>query len=66
MDETLQVSHSPVLKHLHEDLHFQSFHVRWIPHLLKLELREQRRRYSSEMIPILTTADQDVLHHLVT
>jgi transposase len=34
MAETPQVSHSTVLKHLHEDLQFQSFHLRWVPHLL--------------------------------
>jgi hypothetical protein len=32
---------------------FQSFHLRWVPHLLTPELREQRRVYASEMIPIL-------------
>jgi hypothetical protein len=43
MAEILQVSHSPVLKHFHEDLQFQSFHLRWVPYLLTPELREQRR-----------------------
>jgi Mn-dependent DtxR family transcriptional regulator len=32
--EILQVSHSTVLKHLHEDLQFQTFHLRSVPHLL--------------------------------
>jgi hypothetical protein len=50
MAETLQVSHSTVLKQLHEDIHFQSFHLRWVPHLLTPESREQRRGYGSEMI----------------
>jgi hypothetical protein len=59
MDETLQISHSTVLKHLHEDLHFQSLHLHCVPPVLTPELREQRRRYSSEMIPILKAADQD-------
>jgi hypothetical protein len=66
MAEPLQVSHSTVLKHLPEDLQFQSFHLPWVPHLLTLELREQRRPYASEMIPILTAAAHDGWHHLVT
>jgi transposase len=40
MAEILQVSHSTVLKHLHEDFRFQSFHLRWVPHVLTPELRE--------------------------
>jgi hypothetical protein len=66
MVEILQVSHSTVLKHLHEGLQFQSFHLRWVPHLLMPELREQGRAYATEMIPILATAAHDGWHHLVT
>jgi transposase len=44
--EILQVSHSTVLKHLHKDLQFQSFHLLWVLHLLTPELREQRRAYA--------------------
>jgi hypothetical protein len=44
--EILQVSHPRVLEHLHEDLQFQSFRLRWVPHLLTPELREQRRAYA--------------------
>jgi hypothetical protein len=40
--ETLHASHSTVLKHLDEDLGFHRFHLRWIPHLLTPELKEQR------------------------
>jgi hypothetical protein len=40
--ETLQVSHSIVLKHLHEDLHCNSFYLPWVPHPLTRESREQR------------------------
>jgi hypothetical protein len=64
--EILQVAHSTVLKHLHEDLRFQSFHLRRVPHLLKSELREQRRADASEMIPILAAAAHDRWHHFVT
>jgi hypothetical protein len=66
MAEILQVSHSTVIKHLHKDLQFQSFHLRWVPHLLTPELREQRRAYPNEMIPILAAAAHDGWHHLVT
>jgi transposase len=66
MAETLQVSHSTVLKHLHEDFHFQSFHFCSVSHPLREGLREQRRGYASEMIPILASVDQDGSHHLVT
>jgi hypothetical protein len=63
--DILHISHSTVLKHLHEDLHFQSFYLRSIPHLLTPELREQRCRYTSEMIPILTAATRDGWRHPV-
>jgi hypothetical protein len=65
MAEALQVPHSMVLKYLRQDLLFQSFHFRSILHLLTPDLREQRRGYASEMIPILTAAGQDGWHHLV-
>jgi hypothetical protein len=29
-----------VLKHFHDDLHFQWFYLRWVPHLFTPELRE--------------------------
>jgi hypothetical protein len=64
MAEILQVSHSTLLKHLREDLQFQSFHLRWVPHLLTPELREQRGTYANEMIPILAAADRDWWRHL--
>jgi hypothetical protein len=64
--ETLQVSHSTVLKHLHEDLGFQSFHLRWVPHLLTPELKEQRRTDATDMITVLPSAQKDGWHHLIT
>jgi hypothetical protein len=64
--ETIHILHSPVLKHLHEDFHFQSFYLRWVPHLFTSELREQRYRYASEIIPVSTAAARDGWHHLVT
>jgi hypothetical protein len=66
MAEVLQVSHSTVLKHLREDLQFQSFHLHWVPRLLTPELREQRSAYASEMIPILAAAAHDSWHHPIT
>jgi transposase len=41
--ERLQVSHATMLKHLHEDLEFRCFYLRWVPLLLTPELKEQRR-----------------------
>jgi hypothetical protein len=64
--ETLQVSHSTVLKHLHEDLGLQSFHLRWVPHLSTPELKEQQHTYATEMIAVLLLAQKDDWHHLVT
>jgi hypothetical protein len=64
--ETLQVSHSTVLKDLHENLGFQSFHLRWVPHLLTPELKEQRHTYATEMIAVLLSAPKDGWHHLGT
>jgi hypothetical protein len=66
MPATLQVSHSAVLKHLHQELGFQSFLLRWVPHLLTPELKEQRRLYANEMIAVLLSAQKDGWHHLVT
>jgi hypothetical protein len=64
--ETLQMSHSMVLRHLHEDFAFQSFHLRRVPHLLTHELKEQRHAYAIEMIVVLLSAEKDGYHHLVT
>jgi hypothetical protein len=63
--ETLQMSHSTVVKHLHEDLGFQSSHLRWVPHLLTPELKERRRTYATEMRTVLLSAQKDGWHHLV-
>jgi hypothetical protein len=57
--ETLQVSHSTVLKHLYEDLGFQSFHLEWVPHLLTDELKERRCTYATEMIAVSLSAQKD-------
>jgi hypothetical protein len=57
--EALYVLHSTVLKHLHEDLGFQSFHLRWVPHLLTPELKEQRLAYATEMITNIVSAQKD-------
>jgi hypothetical protein len=64
--ETLHISHSTGLKHLHDDLHFQLFYLRWVPHQLTVELREQRSRFAREMILVFTAAARDGWHHLVT
>jgi hypothetical protein len=64
--EVLQVSHSTVFKHLHEDFGFQSFHSRWVPHLLTPEFKEQRRTYAAERITVLPSAQKNSWYHLVT
>jgi hypothetical protein len=64
--ETLQMSNSTVLKHLHEDRSFQSFYLQEVPHLLTPGLKEQRRTYAAEMIAFLLSAHKDGWHHLVT
>jgi AraC-like DNA-binding protein len=64
--ETLHMSHSTVLKHLREDLGFQSFHLRRVPHLLAPELKEQRSIYVTEMTAVLLSAQKDGWHHLIT
>jgi hypothetical protein len=64
--ETLQVSHSSVLKHLHQDLGFQFFHLRLVPHMSTPELKEQRPTYATEMIVVLLSAQKDGWHHLVS
>jgi hypothetical protein len=66
MAEILQVSDFTVLKHLHEDLQLQSFHLHWVPHMLTPELREQLRASARGMIPILAAVAHDGWHHLVT
>jgi predicted transcriptional regulator len=64
--KTLQVSHSTVLKYLHEDLGFKSLHLRWVQHLLTAELKEQRRTDATKMIAVLLSAEKDGWHLLVT
>jgi hypothetical protein len=64
--ETLQVPDSTVLEHLYKDLGFQSFHLRWVLHLLTPELKEQRRTYATEITVLLLSAQKDDWHHLVT
>jgi hypothetical protein len=60
------MSHSTVLKHLHEHLGFQFFHLWWVLHLSTPELNEQRRIYETDMIAVLLLAQKDGWHHLVT
>jgi hypothetical protein len=64
--ETLSIFHSTVPKKLHDDHHFQSFYLRWVPDLLAPELREQRSRFAREMIRVVTAAARDDWHHRVT
>jgi hypothetical protein len=64
--DILQVSRSTVLKHLHDDIGFRCFYLHWVPHLLTPELKEQRRRYVREIIPVLQAATKDGWHHFVT
>jgi hypothetical protein len=64
--ETLHISHSTALKHVQDDLHFQSFYLHWMRHLLTPELREQRCRFAREMILVLTAAVRDGWYRLVT
>jgi hypothetical protein len=64
--DILQVSRSTVLKHLHDDLGFRCFYLCWVPHLLTPELKEQRRGYAREIIPILEAVTKDGWHHFVT
>jgi transposase len=64
--ETLHVSYSTVLKHLHDDLGLRCLYFHWVPHLLTPELKEQRRRYAREMTSVLEAAAKDGWHHLVT
>jgi transposase len=63
--ETMHISRSTVLKHLHDDSHFQSFYLSRVPHLLTPDLREQRCRFGREMILVFTAAARDGWHHLV-
>jgi hypothetical protein len=64
--ETLYLSHSTVLKHLHEDLGLQSFQLRWVPHLLIPELKERWRTDATGMITVLLSVHKDGWPHLVT
>jgi hypothetical protein len=57
--EIVQVSYSTLLEHLRDDLGFGYFSLRWVPHLLAPELKEQRRRYAREMMPVLEAPAKD-------
>jgi hypothetical protein len=64
--ETLQLSHSTAFKHLHEELGFQSFLLRWVPHLSAPGLKESRCAYAIDMIPVLLSTQKDDWRHRFT
>jgi hypothetical protein len=64
--ETLGVFHSIVLLHLHDSIGFRSFHLHWVPHLLRHDLRETRKEYAKAILLFLHIAERDDWHHLVT
>jgi hypothetical protein len=41
--ETLCIAHSTVLLHLHNSVDFKSFHLHWMPHMLRHDLHENER-----------------------
>jgi hypothetical protein len=64
--ETLGVSHSTMLLHLHDSIGFRSFHLHRVLHLLMHDLREKRKEYAKAIFPFLHVAKRDSWHHFVT
>jgi DNA-binding transcriptional ArsR family regulator len=64
--EAIGVSHSTVLRHLHDSFAMKNFHLRWIPHRLTEDLRQKRVSVCKEMLSILEAQNKRGFHDLVT
>jgi hypothetical protein len=63
--EIRHVAHSIVFLQLYDSIGFRSFHLHWVPHLLKHYLLEKRKEHEKAMLPFLHAAERDGWHHLV-
>jgi hypothetical protein len=64
--QTLNTSHSIVLRHLHKVLDFKSCHLRSVPRFLTDDLRFKKKQVAREMIPYLEAASRDGWQHFIT
>jgi hypothetical protein len=64
--QTLNLAHSTILNHLHTSLGYQSFHLRWVPHLMTEDLMKKRKEVATQMLPLLEEAAQEGWKHFVT
>jgi hypothetical protein len=55
-----------VLNQLHLAIGFKSFHLRWVPHLLTEDLRQERKDDARAILPLSHAVQRDGWHHLVT
>jgi hypothetical protein len=62
----LRISGATVLNYLYLSIGFKSFHLRWVPPLLTVDLRQKRKDDARAMLPRLHAASRDGWHHFVT
>jgi hypothetical protein len=48
--ETLGIAYPIMLLYLHDSIGFKSFHLHWVPHLLKHDLCEEQMEYAQAML----------------
>jgi hypothetical protein len=63
--ETLLVTQTIVLRHLHRSIRFKTLHLHWVRHLLTDDLRAKRKEQATVMLPYLLAAQNDGWQHLV-
>jgi hypothetical protein len=63
--ETLLVTHTAVLHHLHQSIGFKILRLHWVPHLLTDDLVAKRKQQATAMLPYLYATQNDDWQHLV-
>jgi hypothetical protein len=64
--QRLAIVQSQVLRHFHESLEFNTFHLHWLSNQLTYDLRGKRNEHASAMLPFLYAVQRDDWPHLGT
>jgi hypothetical protein len=64
--EILEVSHTMILKHLHDALGMKHFHLRWTPNQLTEQLRAERMKKCQDRLPLLERMEARNFRNIVT
>jgi hypothetical protein len=64
--ERLLVVYSTVLRHLHDSIGFELFHLHWVPHLLRDDFRKMQKEYARAILPLTQAIERDGGRPLVT